>query len=219
VSAPKHRWTFDRKTTHHHLTGERDMAPKRILLLTNSDLGQASCFLAVLYTLLCRSNDDVEIHIGSFPKLEAQVAKYVARASQDTKNASIPSRVKFHKITGESHLEHALRPSGIAKDIVNLRPGLMNTSRFLLQIPNLHMPWTPEEYGDIYLQTKHIFDAVKPDLTAIDPVFSAGLTLLWSRQGARWTVLSPNTFNEFVQPLQPRGALFWKYPMYAPVFY
>ncbi len=47
------------------------MSPsRRILLITNSEHGQANVFLAVSYALLTLKDEDVEVHFASFSPVE-----------------------------------------------------------------------------------------------------------------------------------------------------
>ncbi|KAL6914955.1 hypothetical protein FSST1_012715 [Fusarium sambucinum] len=63
------------------------------------------------------------------------------------------------------------------------------------------VPWTPEEYMEIYWDTQRIYDENNPDSTILEPLYTHGLIFCYYR-GVRWMVLSPNTTKEFTVPLQ-----------------
>ena len=44
--------------------------PKRVLLVTNSEHGQANVYLATSYALLTLEDEDVEVHFASFPPIQ-----------------------------------------------------------------------------------------------------------------------------------------------------
>lgn len=186
---------------------------KRLLFFTNSDYGQANVVLATAHAIGLE-NPNVEIHIASFQELEASVdnsSKFMQKSASQQK-LLIPKSFIFHKINGISWGPATKRPGTAIFDTLELRPGFVNSAKGVATLPAVMVPWTPEEYMEIYWDTQRVYDEVNPDLTIVEPLYTHGLTFCHYR-GVRWMVLSPNTIKEFAVPLQPKLAALWKYPM------
>ncbi|PFH62531.1 hypothetical protein XA68_13270 [Ophiocordyceps unilateralis] len=70
--------------------------PKKILLLANSELGEANVFLA-LFPALLKANPDVEVHLASFSRLE----KHAKEVSSHVRKTSPRARpFVFHEMQG-----------------------------------------------------------------------------------------------------------------------
>ncbi|KAF5597195.1 UDP-glycosyltransferase 84B2 [Fusarium pseudoanthophilum] len=179
---------------------------KRILMFTNSDLGQANVVLATAHELglACQ---DVEIHIASFQDLRSGVdnaSRFMQlTATQQEKKA--PRPFVFHEIEGTSWGPATKRPETAIFETLELTPGLVNSAKGVAILPAVMIPWSPREFLDIYKETERVFDEVKPDLTIVEPLFTQGLTFCHHR-GVKWMVLSPNTIKEFAVPVQPNLA-------------
>ncbi|KAF4499123.1 UDP-glycosyltransferase 84B2 [Fusarium agapanthi] len=104
------------------------------------------------------------------------------------------------------------RPETAIFETLELSPGLVNSAKGVAILPAVMIPWSPQEFLDIYKETERVFGAVKPDLKIVEPLFTQGLTFCHYR-GAKWMVLSPNTIKEFAVPVQPKLAALWKYPI------
>ncbi|KAF4430517.1 UDP-glycosyltransferase 84B2 [Fusarium acutatum] len=182
---------------------------KRILLFTNSDLGQANVVLATAHELglACQ---DVEIHIASFQDLRGGVddASRFMQVTAAQKKKNLPRPFVFHEIEGTSWGPATKRPETAIFETLELTPGLVNSAKGVAILPAVMIPWSPREFLDIYKETERVFDEVKPDLTVVEPLFTQGLTFC-HHQGARWIVLSPNTIKEFAVPVQPKLAALW----------
>ncbi|KAM0391581.1 hypothetical protein ACHAPZ_011172 [Fusarium culmorum] len=186
---------------------------KRLLFFTNSDYGQANVVLATAHAIGLE-NPNVEIHIASFQELEASVdnsSKFMQKSASQQK-LPIPKSFIFHKINGISWGPATKRPGTAIFDTLELTPGFVNSAKGVATLPAVMVPWTPEEYMEIYWDTQRVYDEVNPDLTIVEPLYTHGLTFCHYR-GVRWMVLSPNTIKEFAVPLQPKLAALWKYPM------
>ncbi|KAJ4011013.1 hypothetical protein NW752_007449 [Fusarium irregulare] len=185
----------------------------RLLFFTNSDYGQANVVLATAHAIGL-ANPNVEIHIASFQDLEKGVddASKFMQASAIQQRLAIPKSFIFHKVEGISWGPATKRPGTAIFDTLELTPGFINSAKGVATLPAVMVPWTPEEYLAIYLETQRIFDEVNPDLTIVEPLYTHGLTFCHYRK-TKWMVLSPNTIKEFAVPLQPKLAALWKYPM------
>jgi hypothetical protein len=186
---------------------------KRLLFLTNSDYGQANVVLATTHAIGL-ANPDVEIHVASFQELESGVydASRFMQESAAQQKLPIPKSFIFHKLQGISWGPATKRPGTAIFDTLELTPGFVNSAKGVATLPAVMVPWSPEEYMEIYRDTQRVFDEVDPDLTIVEPLHTQGLTFCHYR-GVKWMVLSPNTIKEFAIPLQPRLAALWKYPM------
>ncbi|KAF5550410.1 UDP-glycosyltransferase 84B2 [Fusarium napiforme] len=182
---------------------------KRLLLFTNSDLGQANVVLATAHELgLARQ--DVEIHIASFRDLRIGVdnaSRFMQTIAAQQKK-KLPRPFVFHEIGGTSWGPATKRPETAIFETLELTPGLVNSAKGVAILPAVMIPWTPREFLDIYKETERVFDEVKPDLTIVEPLFTQGLTFCHHR-GVKWMVLSPNTIKEFAVPVQPNLAALW----------
>jgi hypothetical protein len=184
-----------------------------LLFFTNSDYGQANVVLATAHAIGL-ANPNVEIHIASFQELEAGVndASRFMQASAVQQKLPIPKSFIFHRVEGISWGPATKRPGTAIFDTLELPPGFVNSAKGVATLPAVMVPWTPEEYLAIYLETQRIYDEVNPDLTIVEPLYTHGLTFCHYCK-AKWMVLSPNTIKEFAVPLQPKLAALWKYPM------
>ncbi|KAK4224320.1 hypothetical protein QBC38DRAFT_515248 [Podospora fimiseda] len=172
--------------------------PKRILLLTNSEHGQANVFLATSHSLLTLSPSSLEIHFASFPPIHPFILS----------TPSLP--IIFHQIQGlpmvtawsRSLLHHQPLKNHNIFDAIN-------RMFFCLKVT---LPWTPTEFLQIMDSIFSIIEKVQPDITAVDPAFSPALTVLrWLNK--KFIVLSPNTIKDFSLPYQLNGEALWKYPV------
>lgn len=199
------------------------MPPTRILLLTNSEHGQANVFLATAHALLTL-DQDVEVHFASFPPITEAVA-----STSDLALAHSPASkpITFHPISGVPMHQAWSRPE-FERELDGSRHAAgrslrtaWHRMRILLSVT---LPWTGPELVEIIDSVRRIADEVDPHVVAVDPLFEPGLTaarqqhLLRAPQQAgggrsyRYVVLSPNTIKDFVMPSQPLLEAFWRYP-------
>ncbi|KAL1869448.1 hypothetical protein VTK73DRAFT_3093 [Phialemonium thermophilum] len=187
------------------------MSSRRILFFTNSDYGQANVVLATIHSLL-HQDPAVEIHIASFHELQAAVREASDFAIRTAPDESSRKPVVFHGMAGLTWGPALFRPETGVADANQLKPGLVNSTKAVLTLPAIMLPWTAEEYIEIYSETERVLAEVNPDLTVVEPLFTTALTVCHRRQ-LRWMVLAPNTVKDFALPLQPRLAMLWKYPL------
>lgn len=182
--------------------------PKRVLLLCNSELGQANCFLATGYALAVLA-PDVEVHFASYPAIKAAVASTSELARQVRAEAK---PVIFHSINAMSSLEAwgmNLKPE--VERLARSPPRFWNLISTLSTCARLVLPYTGEQMVDNYEQIARIVADIGPDLVAVDNTFSIGMTVLRSL-GTKFVILSPNALKDFLTIAQPRQAILWKYP-------
>lgn len=183
--------------------------PKKILLLTNSEHGQANVYLAVSHALL-HLEDAVEVHLASF----SPIAKFVKATSDYAQQTSRNGRsVIFHEIRGINMESAWSRPeilSGDPSTFSNTR-GLSTAASKVRVLLRVTLPWSGPEFVEIYRSIVEIIQDIKPDIVAADPAFSPALTAC-RHLGVKFVVLTPNTIKDFSMPLQPRAEALWKYP-------
>lgn len=185
--------------------------PKKILFLTNSDYGQANVVLATAYNLL-HTAPDVEIHIASFQALHSPTLSTSKFAIDNAPKGTSPKGLKFHALKGSSWGEVAFGPETGYSAVNDLKPGLRNSAKCVSLIPTVMLPWKPSEFLVIYREAERVMKETEPNLTIVEPLFTPGLTLCY-HTNTNWAVLAPNTIKDFVVPLQPSLAMFWKYPL------
>ncbi|KAK4154439.1 hypothetical protein C8A00DRAFT_32789 [Chaetomidium leptoderma] len=187
--------------------------PKRILFFTNSDFGQANVVLATAHALL-HSAPQVEIQIASFHALKEAVNSTSAFALKTSPHKHAKP-ITFHPLDGISWGPATFRPEVGVAAANDLTPGPINSAKNILLIPAVMLPWRPDEFLSLYRQAECILSDVRPDVTAINPIFTPGLTLCHHLK-TNWLVLAPNTLKDFALPMQPRSAMLWKYPLFVP---
>jgi hypothetical protein len=186
--------------------------PKRVLLLTNSEHGQANVFLATSYALLTLEDENAEVHFASFPPIQPFVSATSDHAQRDKPGAR---PIIFHTIEGLDMVSAWSRPEIAAeRDAVNERRSiisLFHAIRRTLLLLKVTLPWTGPEFVQILHSVTDIVHTTQPDVIAVDPAFSPALTALRHIK-AKFLVLSPNTIKDFAMPFQPNGEALWKYP-------
>jgi hypothetical protein len=185
-----------------------------VLLITNSEHGQANVFLATSYALLTLNDDDVEVHFASFPPIEKFVSVTTQHAVRDSSTAR---PIIFHPIDGIDMVSAWTRPELVSEqeglkviDVVKL----IYAIRRMMLLLKITLPWTGPEFVQILFSVIDIVHKVQPDVIAVDPAFSPALTALRHIR-AKFVVLSPNTIKDFAMPHQPNGEPLWKYPWYV----
>lgn len=185
--------------------------PKRILLVTNSEHGQANVFLATAYALLTLPDQDVEVHFASFPSIQPSV---LSTSQLAQRHNPLARPIIFHTISGPAMVTAWSRPS-LAAERASLSSVdtvlLIYAIRRMAYLLKVLLPWTGPEFFEIFTSITSIHALVNPHLTAADPAFSPALTALRHLQ-APFLILSPNTIKDFSLPAQPGAEALWKYP-------
>jgi hypothetical protein len=181
--------------------------PKRVLLLTNSERGQANVFLAACHALLDQ-DEDVEVHVASFAPLEKPVQEASSFAAG---SVARPRPIIFHRISGLDMASAWSRPEFQAEKDGSTHRGNVNPWQRMMILLKVTLPWSGEEFLEIYDSITDILGQVNPHITAIDPLFVPALTVC-RHLGVNFLVLAPNTIKEFALAAQPNGEALWKYP-------
>ncbi|KAK4149016.1 hypothetical protein C8A00DRAFT_47293 [Chaetomidium leptoderma] len=186
-------------------------SPKRVLLLTNSEHGQANVFLATSYGLLTLEDEDVEVHFASFPPIKSLVSTTSNHAQADKPGAR---PIVFHAIEGIDMVSAWSRPEIVAEQNALKDQSifwLINAIRRTLVLLKVTLPWTGPEFVQIMHSITAIIQDTQPNMIAVDPAFSPALTVLRQTK-AKFIVLTPNTIKDFAMPAQPNAEALWKYP-------
>jgi hypothetical protein len=186
-----------------------------VLLLTNSEHGQANVFLATSYALLTLEDEDVEVHFASFDPIKSFVSATSDHAHQEKPRAR---PIVFHTINGVDMVSAWTRPEITAEQEAlknrSMIP-LLHVIRQTLVLLKVTLPWTGPEFVQIMHSIASIVQDVEPNIIAVDPCFSPALTVLRHIR-AKFIILSPNTIKDFAIPVQPNAEALWKYPRYVP---
>lgn len=182
---------------------------KNILLLTNSEYGQANVMLAVVHELVLQCEFD--IHIASFPVLEQRINDVYA-----TLTSKMVSSLTFHALPGQSLIE-AIASNG--HDFgTGHRPVARGSIKSYDAIQDIVAPWDGPEYLKGYDRCLKLFETLDPVVVVVDPLYSQGLDAC-RRTSRRHIVLSPVSLKEITTSTQSRLAFLWKYPAYVPIEY
>ncbi|KAJ0383090.1 hypothetical protein COL922a_011212 [Colletotrichum nupharicola] len=170
---------------------------RKVLMLTNSEYGQANIFLATCYALMGTA-PGVEIHLASFaPIRTAPVSKL--------------SPINFYEIHGTNYFKALLSPEVGGRRLLEIAPSFRTIPTVLRIIARAAMPYTGPEMVENCNEIRRIIEQVEPYLTLVDNMFTPGLTMA-RHMGIKWMILSPNTLKDLALPLQLKAAFFWKYP-------
>ncbi|KAH7311302.1 UDP-glucoronosyl and UDP-glucosyl transferase family protein [Stachybotrys elegans] len=180
--------------------------PKRILMLTNSELGQANVFLATAYELI-RLDPALKLHIASFPGL----SKHVDTIRMPSSDAKDGDNVSFIALKGPSWKEALFdRPEHQFQELCDIQPTVWNVGS-AAKMTRIACPWTSDEVCALVKEIEQIIQDIAPDVVVVDNLFTPAVTICYKLK-PKWIVLSPNTYKEFVLALQPQQQYYWKYP-------
>ncbi|ETS84356.1 hypothetical protein PFICI_02381 [Pestalotiopsis fici W106-1] len=183
---------------------------KKVLMLTNSEHGQANVHLAVAYAML-QQDPSTEVHIASFPRL----AKFVTEMS-DFAVQNIPgaSPIQFHGLRGTSFIDCILNPDIDFFSVANTTPSFWTLFTVLGGMSVCMGAWNAEQFMEVYRSCIDIIDKVDADIVAVDNLFFPGVTACHHIE-CNWLMLSPNSLKDFVANRQPKLAGLWKYPSFG----
>ena len=193
---------------------------KKVLFVTNSEIGQANTILAMALEATTRPN--LEVHIASFPVLKRRIEK-------------LSPKINFHPLDGKAMVEMASvhnlseetfshppttkswEPYGLTFSVILTGWDGECTSRFLLlpvwavidvrRLPGL-------AYVRICESIKKIIQGINPDIIVIDSLFNAGFDACYSLN-RRFVMNSPNTPTDIERFQLPWLKGFWYYPVFV----
>ncbi|KAJ5104264.1 family 1 glycosyltransferase [Penicillium argentinense] len=190
--------------------------PRKILLLTNVERGEANVFLATSHSLL-QLEPNVELHFASFTGLEDTVSA----VSEDVRR-SVPEAkpIIFHKIEGLTFMEgvqdHLSREEGPARkhyipESFLVQPSFSNTKWAIRDTIPIFVPYDGPQLVQLVSSIIEIINKVDADLVVVNSLMTAGLTASY-HLGVKFVCLSPNALRDFAASTQPRAAGLWKFP-------
>lgn len=188
---------------------------RRVLFLTEADLGQSNIFLAVCDTL-GRMGANIDIHLASTSALEAPFRQIIedVRAATAAPNSTLPPpSMTFHKIPGTAFSEQLASKPEMVRRVFNLKKaGPIETPRTIkFLVHDVLATWSGPELVAFHGALKEIITAVDPHLAVCDPLFCRGMTAVVAAK-RKCVVLSPNSLLEHSMADQPYGGALWRYP-------
>ncbi|KAH6838613.1 hypothetical protein B0I37DRAFT_387381 [Chaetomium sp. MPI-CAGE-AT-0009] len=189
------------------------MAIKKVLLAVNSEYGQANVFLAVGHALQAL-DPETQIHFVSFNEISKDVSSSSEYSVQSTPGAQ---PWNFHLLDGPAYMKaieahEASQTTNRLIDVLAKRPGFFSILEMLTKLSTLLLPWDGPEFVQVYKSFERIVDEIQPDLIVVDSLFGP-VTTACNHLNLKHIILSPNTLKDFAAALQPRGAMFWKFPV------
>lgn len=189
--------------------------PKKILLITNEDRGQANAFLATADALL-HADAGLELHFASFAGLQSAVTATWQHAQLSVAGAK---PIVFHQIGGLSMAEgvqnyflaRRTQMKGLLPASFSSRPGLLNTPRAIRDTIPVLVPYDGPQLVEIFSSIVDIINDVDADLVVVDSLMTPALSAC-CHLGVKFLCLSPNAIKDFAARNQPHGAGLWKYP-------
>lgn len=167
---------------------------KRLLLLTNSEHGQANVFLAVSYALL-QNVPPPELHVASFEYLKPLALECSQQALKNAASAGTKG-ILFHTLPEPSIQNAMARNTDVDMAAFRRPPGIANTTRALKNFIGLTCPWGHNEFISLFKSIVDIIQKVDPDLVVVDNLLSPAMTALRHLE-KRHVVLSPNTIKDW----------------------
>lgn len=190
--------------------------PRRILLLTNVDRGEANVFLATAAALV-ETDSSVELHFATFPGLEEPVAAVSQNARRHAPDAR---EIVYHSISGltmADGLKKYLAENNVPRKDDYLPLSFLAPLRFSTTLKAIGdtipimVPYGSVDMAEIVSCIIDIINSVKADLVVVDTLMTAALTACY-HLGVKFACLSPNAIKEFAAPVQPWAAGLWRYP-------
>ncbi|RDA90232.1 hypothetical protein CP533_6859 [Ophiocordyceps camponoti-saundersi (nom. inval.)] len=179
---------------------------RKILLLTNSELGEANVFLALSPALL-QSDPDVEVHLASFASLKQHVDQVRINVEKTLPNKSIV----FHEIQGSSMLDSKTDISFFNTEALKTPLRFSTSIQALNGLVPMMVPYDGPQLVRVVNSLIEIIQEVEPDMVVVNSLMMAGLTACYHLQ-VRFACLSPNSINTFAARSQPWLEIMWKHP-------
>jgi hypothetical protein len=198
-----------------YLLGGRAPAPREpymqgrnrtVLFIGNQEAGLVNAQVATAAALL-EGFPDIEVHFASFPKLRSKLERVSAAAGRDA---------IFHELEGVD-FSAASNARGNTLDNVPHPPGSAGIAKLTHDLPTLICPWKAEDYLALFYEISRVIDKVDPAVVVLDTFFHPAVDAARERHRMH-AFVTPNTLVDNFIGLQPRGAIFWKYPAVSSGF-
>ncbi|KAK1251516.1 hypothetical protein MKX07_006995 [Trichoderma sp. CBMAI-0711] len=175
-----------------------------VLFLTDSHHGLCNAHLATVSALI-ENHPSLEVHYASF----SGIASDIERITEIAKAANPQAKIHWHQLDGPSLVDELNAAGGVQKIISP--PGLSGVKAFAEMVPSVVAAWTNEAHLSLYHQTADLIRKVDPAVVVLDsmlrPAIDAAVNLNRTR-----AYITPNALTDLLAGVQPRGAIFWKYP-------
>ncbi|MCJ1249913.1 hypothetical protein MMC30_007139 [Trapelia coarctata] len=174
---------------------------KKILLMSNSERGQANVMLAVFHELLLHPEFDV--HVASFQDLKARFTEEASKTSAE--------HATFHTFPAPSMIECVQRSGSGDLSMAMHAPTVKGALAALDIAPEICLSWTEEEYLSLYNFSTQLITTLNPAVVVLDPLLSQGIDAC---QFLQWEyfILTPLSLQQTLTTIQPKASIFCKYP-------
>jgi hypothetical protein len=165
--------------------------------------------LATLHELLIQ--DESDIHLASFAPLRSRLTAFLEAhaTAYPPQWSNAHPRVTFHTIAGLSMIQ-TLERDNIAADFSHA-PGIAGAAYSYERLLDTILRYESPEYVETCRSCCDMLEAVNPTLVVVDMVLNQAVDAcrLLERD---YVVLAPCSFKEMAGALQPKMAMFWKFP-------
>jgi len=186
---------------------------KTVVFLTNCESGQCNVHVATASSILLQ-HENVNVHFISFIDITDTIR------STEHLLASIsgrPKTIHLHVLPGFTHAQAIICQFPFQPDVSH-GWGFWEALRFYKTLPHMVMSLDGPEYVNHFKNTVTALQSIfataggKDDVVCVvDTLFLPAMDAV-RHLGATLCLLSPNTLKELILPLQPYGAMLWKYP-------
>ncbi|TFK37243.1 hypothetical protein BDQ12DRAFT_653145 [Crucibulum laeve] len=171
---------------------------RHVLLMTNSEYGQANTFIALAHALAIQPN--VNVHFASFIDAESRVIG-LKDALQATGTLGAGSMITFHNVDGPSVKMVAV--DSLKSWSIDHPPGFWGALKSYSVVTTHIFSWTPEQYMMGVNSAIRIIEDIDPAAIVIDTAFSQGIDGC-RKSGRKYIAAGPMSLKDTVLTLQPR---------------
>ncbi|PTB77337.1 glycosyltransferase family 1 protein [Trichoderma longibrachiatum ATCC 18648] len=176
-----------------------------VLLLTDSHHGLCNVHLATVSALI-ENHPSLEVHYASF----AGIASDIERITEIVKKSANPqAKIHWHQYDGPSLVDEMSVAGGVQSIIAP--PGLSGLKEFVEMVAFAVTAWSNEAHLSLYHQTADLIREIDPAVVVLDSMFRPAIDAAISLNRTR-AYVTPNALTDLLAGVQPKGALFWKYP-------
>jgi len=174
---------------------------KKILLMGNSERGQANVMLAVINELLL--DPEFDVHVASFQDLRSRFNEEVSKINSE--------HATFHTFPAPSMIECMGRCGDGNLSTAMHAPSFKGALAAYDIAPEVCVCWTEEEYLSVYTYSTQLIATLEPAVVVIDPFFSQGIDACQTLK-RDYFILTPLSLQQTLTSIQPKTSIFCKYP-------
>ncbi|RFU76259.1 glycosyltransferase family 1 [Trichoderma arundinaceum] len=172
-----------------------------VLIITDSHHGMCNAHLATASALI-ENHPSVEVHYASF----SGIASDIERLSEIGRATNPEAKIHWHQLNGPSIVDAIGGLQGIITP-----PGLPGLKAYSQMVTSVLTAWSNEDHLSLYRQTVDIIQEVDPAVVILDSMLRPSVDAAVNLNRTR-AYITPNALADLLTPVQPRGALFWRYP-------